>query len=1262
MGPPRKSRSVNRRYSHVNEVSPSKDGDSARRSNSRKRKLSDMLGPRWTMEELTRFYDAFRKCGKDWKKVAGAVKNRSPEMVEAIYTMNRAYLSLPHGTASAAGLTAMMTDHYSNLAGSDSEQESNDGAGSSRKSQKRARGKFQPTASKASDEQLVSHSQTAASNHGCLSTYLKKKRSGGSRPCPVGKRTPRFPVSFSYENINGEKYFSPTKQGLKLKANADDDEVAHEIAIALAEASQRGGSPQVSRTPSKRAESATSSPFRHAQRKHSVAEMANTKLVAADRDEEDLEGSTEADTGELSMYKPSVMESVSVGMARQKGSKLEGKKFEVDNNNENHLDDIKEECSGTEEDQRSGARRRKFDISVADTWNLKSSIQSQRKKSKKVLFGRDDAPAFDALQTLADLSLLMPTENEDEVKLGLLASLSIAFSGMFVLSGSSSSLCLESRVQFKDEEDHIDESSLPVNRKKEKRKYSGVRMRGYQPKSSFEVASSKTSKPGKGSVFDVSSVPEENQDPHQSISKSRKKQAKVQKTEAHPDIYISESPGIEAGDAGNKFVTKSKKSTQSGSPKLVKISESSSTADLRKEGSESAQSAVDVPVVNQVSLPTEVRRRRKMEPKKTQVQKDLKFPDNISNNESYPPSASLTDRAFSLKEKLSSCLSNPRLRRWCTYEWFYSAIDSPWFAKREFVEYLYHVGLGHVPRLTRVEWGVIRSSLGKPRRFSEQFLREEKEKLNQYRDSVRKHYTELREGIREGLPTDLARPLSVGQRVIAIHPKSREIHDGSVLTVDHSRCRVQFDCHELGVEFVMDIDCMPLDPLENMPALLARDTVGVEKFFENLNELRMNGRAQEFMKLIPGDNVTSANGNVQTRIGPAETATYEQTAYSQPGMLAQIQAREADAQAVAELTRALDKKEAIVLELRRMNDDVENQKDGGSSLKDSESFKKQYAAVLIQLNETNEQVSSAIYCLRQRNTYQGNIPLSWPRLVTNLADSGGALNSLDHSARQSQESGSQANEIIDSSRAKARAMVDAAIQAMSSLKGREDTVEKIEEAIDYVNDRLPSDDSSMPTGPNPKSTNVSDIETQIPSDLISKCVATLLMIQKCTERQFPPSDMAQILDSAVTSLQPRSSQNLPIYSEIQKCMAAIQSSGNPSIGSSTAISSSPIPAVNVYGINPSNNSPSPIITRFASVISFPALYKDRFHGVNLPKAATDSVIEREIFATQKTLAPNFLKPDIATVLQLGFLQNPNMNTSSKYGLQSKPDASQDFMC
>ncbi|CAB4298904.1 unnamed protein product [Prunus armeniaca] len=180
-----------------------------------------------------------------------------------------------------------------------------------------------------------------------------------------------------------------------------------------------------------------------------------------------------------------------------------------------------------------------------------------------------------------------------------------------------------------------------------------------------------------------------------------------------------------------------------------------------------------------------------MDMQKSSIQKDTKSPESI-----------LDDQPDKL-EKLSNCLSRYQVRRWCAFEWFYSAIDYPWFAKREFVEYLDHVGLGHVPRLTRVEWGVIRSSLGRPQRFSEQFLKEEKEKLNQYRESVRTHYAELNAGTRDGLLTDSARPLSIGQHVIAFHPRAREIHNGIVLTVDRSRCSVQFDQLELGVEYIM---------------------------------------------------------------------------------------------------------------------------------------------------------------------------------------------------------------------------------------------------------------------------------------------------------------------------------------------------------------------------------------------------------------------------------------------------------------------------
>jgi hypothetical protein len=287
-----------------------------------------------------------------------------------------------------------------------------------------------------------------------------------------------------------------------------------------------------------------------------------------------------------------------------------------------------------------------------------------------------------------------------------------------------------------------------------------------------------------------------------------------------------------------------------------------------------------------------------------------------------------------LQDKLSHCLSSRLLRRWCMFEWFYSAIDYPWFAKSEFVEYLNHVKLGHVPRLTRVEWGVIRSSLGKPRRLSKQFLREEREKLSQYRDSVRQHYAELRSGVREGLPTDLARPLAVGQRVIACHPRTRELHDGNVLTVDHNHCRVQFDRPELGVEFVMDIDCMPLHPLENFPESLRQQNIvneyysrlseanedqmkelgtgGLTRFTSNLNSadatfhIPSSHPISTLMKQAKGDSIDSI-AQAKATVNEVTAAT-QQAMYNQPSTLSQIQEREADIRALAELSRALDKK------------------------------------------------------------------------------------------------------------------------------------------------------------------------------------------------------------------------------------------------------------------------------------------------------------------------------------------------------------------
>ncbi|KAL5196092.1 Protein ALWAYS EARLY 3 [Glycine soja] len=1105
MAPTRKSRSVNKRMSSSNDNSPEKDGINSNKNKLRKKKLTDKLGSQWSKEELERFYEAYRKYGKDWKKVAAFIRNRSTEMVEALYNMNRAYLSLPEGTASVVGLIAMMTDHYNVMEGSDSERESNDAPGS-QKPVKRKHEEVQLSVSK-------DQSHSIASRDDCLS-ILKKRRFDGMqlKPYAVGKRTPRVPV---YKKDDTENYVSPYRRSLKSTIDANDDEVAHVVALALTEAAHRGGSPQVSQTPSRRVEQ-KSSPIQSLERKHQMSETACAKFHDVSVDEEVLESSIEsrgAENGEYARDNSSLMDTEGISTVKvfQKRKIFYRKRERVENVGNHQLDDGGEACSGTEEGLSFSSLKEKVDIDVTNEKLEKFSPKSQRKRNKKLFFG-DETPALNALQTLADLSLMMPISTMES----------------------------ESSIQFKGERmvaDKNNKSALleatSTNHKRHQLKHSAV--------PEIEVSTSKKSKIGKESTKDTNVLSEsKGKLPFADTTWKKKRKSMGSKVaNAKLDSYPSGPLKDEALDDDNKPVVKGKHTDQAFTLpkqlKTVKSSESSFCSDQK----DLTVSTAEVPLLNEVSLPTK-RSRRKMILQRTSLPKE-KSSDYILKSQ--------PNKYSTLKAKVSSCLASNMVRRWFIFEWFYSAIDYPWFAKREFMEYLNHVGLGNIPRLTRVEWSVIKSSLGKPRRFSEHFLCEERHKLEQYRESVRKHYTELRTGIRDGLPTDLAKPLYVGQRVIALHPKTREIHDGSVLTVDYDKCRIQFDRPELGVEFVMDIDCMPLNPSDNMPEALRRH-IGSQK--------------ASFMNKEPQINGNSNFGGCEMHSFPvkAKVATVDnlcaQAGCAQPCKVTHHQAKEADIHAVSELKRALDKKETLLMELRSANSDILENQNGIECLKDSEVFKKHYATV-----------SDAMLQLRQRNTYRGNSLPPWmkPQASFNVHDDLPGM--LDSSLTQ--ELGSTVVQVIKGSRLRAHAMVDAAFEALSLTKEGEDAFIKIGQALDSINHQQLASKSRLPVirsqeqvnvngsfyhlshstsgvsepilnDPSvPKPHNYSDkFDTELPSDLIASCVATLIMIQTCTERQYPPADVAQILDSAVTSLHPCCPQNLPIYREIQMCMGRIK--------------------------------------------------------------------------------------------------------------------------
>lgn len=181
----------------------------------------------------------------------------------------------------------------------------------------------------------------------------------------------------------------------------------------------------------------------------------------------------------------------------------------------------------------------------------------------------------------------------------------------------------------------------------------------------------------------------------------------------------------------------------------------------------------------------------------------------------YTASIYLVDYATNKAEELPV---SPKLLQWCKAEWFYSYIDKGFFSHNEFEEALKVLKLNEIECFTKYEFQLIRSIFGRPRRFSGNFVNQERKKLGKYREAMKvlqqgkvlpSTYHDMLPYIKMNKPNSSSR-LMVGQRVLAIHPCTRELRSGSILTLDSSRYHIQFDRPELGVTSVTDVNILPL--------------------------------------------------------------------------------------------------------------------------------------------------------------------------------------------------------------------------------------------------------------------------------------------------------------------------------------------------------------------------------------------------------------------------------------------------------------------
>lgn len=259
-----------------------------------------------------------------------------------------------------------------------------------------------------------------------------------------------------------------------------------------------------------------------------------------------------------------------------------------------------------------------------------------------------------------------------------------------------------------------------------------------------------------------------------------------------------------------------------------------------------------------------------------------------------------------------------------------------------------------------------------------------------------------------------------------------------------------------------------------------------------------------------------------------------------------------------------------------MNDEISKSEKNGEILRNSVAFRKQYAYVLVQLKIINDQVIYALRSLRRRNTYQVNMVPPWHYPVSQSRGIESSSSS-EQAASVSLDRGLNVGMIVTNAKRKARVMVDIALQVMSSLREDEDAVVKLRLALDSVTSfhagfssaRMKvmsgsSESDSMkvaghevsnfpknftiPFGPKLADDAYAG-KNELSSDrkegfllgkLTASCLATLILIQTCSDRQFPPAEVANVLDEAVRSLQPCSTANLIIYREIQQYMGIVK--------------------------------------------------------------------------------------------------------------------------
>lgn len=300
------------------------------------------------------------------------------------------------------------------------------------------------------------------------------------------------------------------------------------------------------------------------------------------------------------------------------------------------------------------------------------------------------------------------------------------------------------------------------------------------------------------------------------------------------------------------------------------------------------------------------------------------------------------DDAKQLGLRLRNLLRHKKSHQWIGYEFFYANIDRTLLDGENDFRACLKESFPHLKskNLSRGEWRNIRRLMGKPRRFSQAFLVQERAQLSNKRQKIRQLQQQKFVDVSyyRDLPEQIPLSLVIGTRVTALLRKPHYgLFNGVIDAVDTKSqgYRITFDREEIGTHTVPDYEVLSLDSPEFLP---------LSSFQTRIKPRRPILKSPKFLEIL-GHQVAEALGgklssthNNQTFVSDSEEGGGGQYPIKLLAMMVRI-------------SKMLSLKKKRIHELKSMNDEVERLH--SIDYKVPLELKKSYASTILDLEKLN---------------------------------------------------------------------------------------------------------------------------------------------------------------------------------------------------------------------------------------------------------------------------------------------------------------------